>query len=243
MTHSAVRRLERLALAAWPAPVVEELGGWVLRFAHGVTGRANSVWTAEDDGTIGVDDKIEAAERFYESHGVAPRFQLTPASVPAGLDRALDARGYRAATPVLVQTAPLRDVAESAAAVVEHADDAWLHTWLTARGFERNAALAAAAGIFSPPGAFARLPASGPPLAIGRAVVADGFVGIFAMQTLPEARRRGYAREVLHALLRWGAQEGAMRAYLQVEETNVPARALYDQYGFETVYPYVYRMR
>jgi N-acetylglutamate synthase len=215
----------------------------VLRFAHGVTARANSVWTAEDDGTLALDEKIETAERFYERHGVGPRFQLTPASLPAGVDGALDARGYRAATPVLVQTAPLRDVPESAAAVVEHADDAWLETWVTARGFDRDAALAAAAGIFAPRGAFARLPTSGPPLAIGRAVVAGGFVGIFAMQTLPHARRRGYAREVLHALLRWGVQRGASEAYLQVEETNVPARALYDQYGFETAYPYVYRLR
>jgi GNAT superfamily N-acetyltransferase len=117
-TPFAVRRLERLALAAWPAPVVEQLGGWVLRCAHGVTGRANSVWTAEDDGTLGLDDKIEAAERFYERHGVGPRLQLTPLS-----------------------------------------------------------------------------------------------------------------------------EQGASHAYLQVEETNIPARALYDQYGFEIVYPYVYRFR
>jgi GNAT superfamily N-acetyltransferase len=243
LKHSAVRRLEQLALAAWPAPVVEQVGGWVLRFAHGVTGRANSVWTAEDDGRLGLDEKIEAAELFYERHGVGPRFQLTPVSVPMGLDDALDARGYRAAPPVVVQTAVVGAVPDSEAAVLEHADDAWLETWLTARGFEREAALAAAAGIFSAPGAFARLPASGPPFAIGRAVVADGHVGIFAMQTLPEVRRRGYAREVLHALLGWGAREGASHAYLQVEETNAPARALYDQYGFETVYAYVYRYR
>jgi GNAT superfamily N-acetyltransferase len=220
---------------------VEPLDGWVLRFAHGVTGRANSVWTANDGGALRLDAKIEAAECFYERHGARPRFQLTPASVPTGLDDALAARGYRAAASVLVQTAVVGDVQESDAAVAERADAAWLETWLTARGFDREPALAAAAAIFSPPGAFARVPATGPPLAIGRAVAADGFVGIFAMQTLAEARRRGYARRILHALLRWGARRGASRAYLQVEETNVPARALYDEYGFETSYVYVYR--
>jgi ribosomal protein S18 acetylase RimI-like enzyme len=35
------------------------------------------------------------------------------------------------------------------------------------------------------------------------------------------------------ALARWGAQAGARRAYLQVQDDNAAALALYDLMGFE----------
>lgn len=39
-----ILQLETLAANAWPAAEVQRLGGWRLRFHHGVTRRANSVW-------------------------------------------------------------------------------------------------------------------------------------------------------------------------------------------------------
>ena len=40
-------KLERLAMHAWPAVEVVELDGWLLRYAAGITRRANSVWPNE----------------------------------------------------------------------------------------------------------------------------------------------------------------------------------------------------
>ena len=44
--YSAMAELERIADAAWPAPVHERLGGWYLRAADGWTNRANSALPA-----------------------------------------------------------------------------------------------------------------------------------------------------------------------------------------------------
>ena len=48
---------------------------------------------------------------------------------------------------------------------------------------------------------------------------------------------------MLVGLLRWGRENGATRAYLQVVQENMPARSLYAQMGFREAYTYWYRVR
>ena len=69
-TRSRTDELEAVAYEFWRAPEVEELDGWRLRFAHGITGRANSVWP-NGDGTLPLDEKIERAEAWYRERGRA----------------------------------------------------------------------------------------------------------------------------------------------------------------------------
>jgi RimJ/RimL family protein N-acetyltransferase len=61
--------------------------------------------------------------------------------------------------------------------------------------------------------------------------------------TRESERRRGHAGTIVAALLRWGWEQGARRSYLQVEEGNAPAIALYRKFGFAPVYRYWYRGR
>lgn len=53
------------------------------------------------------------------------------------------------------------------------------------------------------------------------------------LAVLPEWRRRGVARRLLTAVLAAGREEGAVRATLEVRESNLPAIALYTAFGFE----------
>jgi GNAT superfamily N-acetyltransferase len=80
-------------------------------------------------------------------------------------------------------------------------------------------------------------------LATGLAILEGAHVGIFDVVTRESARRLGCARQVVNALLRWGRQQGAHRAYLQVDAGNAPAISLYDRYGFSRAYGYWYRGR
>jgi ribosomal protein S18 acetylase RimI-like enzyme len=66
--------------------------------------------------------------------------------------------------------------------------------------------------------------------------------GISLLQTVPEQRRRGLARHVVRAMAQWAAQRGATRAYLQVEEGNTAAIALYRRLGFSTHHTYLTRV-
>jgi N-acetylglutamate synthase len=233
-----VARLEEIGYDVWRAPVVEELGGWRLRYANGLTGRANSVWTAVDDGTLPINEKIGRAEAFYRQRGATPRFQLTAASLPADLEQGLDERGYEQPdAAVSVEVAVLDDVAPAAdVELAEELDDAWLELWTGSREFDDlDTARTLLTG--SPDRtAFARVGS----VAIGRGVAVDGWLGVTSMVTVPEARRRGHAREIVRALTAWARAHGCTRALLQVDATNASARALYAQFGFRPAYEYRY---
>jgi ribosomal protein S18 acetylase RimI-like enzyme len=83
----------------------------------------------------------------------------------------------------------------------------------------------------------------GVPMATGLAVFEDGHVGLFDVVTREAARRRGFARTIVAALLRWGFEKGARHSYLQVDAGNAPAISLYERFGFTQAYRYWYRGR
>ena len=231
--------LEAVAYDFWRAPDVAELDGWRLRFAHGVSGRANSVWP-NGAGKLPLDEKIDRSEEWYRARGAPVLFQLTDAARPAGLDDALIVRGYESRNaPVSVQVALLDDVLERTggeAAVTQELDDGWLRLWAGTRGFENHDA--ARAILTDGDAAFARVGE----VAVGRGVAVGEWLGITAMATLPEARRRGHARAIVHALGRWAEGRGSKRAMVQVDTANEAALTLYRSAGFAPHHEYHYRI-
>src|SRR3954469_20591084 len=91
------------------------------------------------------------------------------------------------------------------------------------------------------PSACASALSGGRVVAVGRGVLDDGWVGVFGMATLPEARRTGAARAILAALAGWAAERSAEGVYLQVEGDNAPALSLYESAGFAPAAAYSYR--
>ncbi|PSK62252.1 Mycothiol acetyltransferase [Micromonospora sp. MH33] len=81
-------------------------------------------------------------------------------------------------------------------------------------------------------------------LAVGRGTVTgEGrWLGLTLIEVLPEARRRGFAGAVIRALADWGRAEGATQAFLQVEQRNTAAVALYQRHGFTTHHTYLTRV-
>jgi len=78
-------------------------------------------------------------------------------------------------------------------------------------------------------------------LAVARGAVVDGWLHVSLVEVAARARRRGLARHVTRALAGWAAASGAHTAFLQVEEGNAAARALYGGMGFTTHHTYVTR--
>jgi ribosomal protein S18 acetylase RimI-like enzyme len=99
-----------------------------------------------------------------------------------------------------------------------------------ARGILTGVPLARYAGMYT---------ADGEPVAVGRGVIADGRrLGISLVSVDPAYRRRGLGRAVVGALARWAVPAGATEAYLQVEEHNEAAMAMYAGLGFSTHHAY-----
>jgi GNAT superfamily N-acetyltransferase len=238
-TRFRTDELEAVAYDFWRAPEVVELDGWRLRFGQGVSGRANSVWP-NGDGSLPLDEKIERTEAWYRSRGLFVLFQLTDAARPAGLEDALVARGYeQRVAPVSVQLALIGDVlarTHGDAELSTTLDDPWVKLWAGTRRFEN---LDAARAILTDGTVvFARVG----DVAVGRGSAVGEWLGITAMATLPEARRRGHARSIVHALAGWGASHGCQHAMVQVDSANEAAMALYGDAGFTPHHEYRYRL-
>lgn len=232
-----IRALEDDAYRLWVAPEVEELDGWLLRHASGLTGRGNSV-LPRADGRLPLDERIARVEGWYGARGLPARFQLTAASAPAGLAHALAIRGCTLGhTATSVQTAALGEAsADPRVELVDAPDEAWIEQWAGSRGFVDAAT--ARALLTGSPGetVFARAGE----LAVGRAVACDAVLGITSMVTVPAARRQGLARAVVATFVAWARDRGCTTGLLQVERANVPARALYAAFGFTERYEYAY---
>ena len=241
--------IEELAANAVPAAVTQELDGWRLRFNAGVTRRANSAYAPRHGGTLGLDEKIAAAEAFYRRRAALCRFQLCPASRPTELDRELEARGYRDTTATFVQTGPLSNMLKLAVGmgqVSEQFDERWLAAYFEGEDETDERKIAARREMLQrvgPPAGFAATTLEGRIVSVAFGVVERGWLGVFSVATRPAFRGRGLAAATLGELAAWAERYGATRAYLQVLSTNTPALGLYTKLGFTTRYQYWYRER
>ncbi|MGW9196203.1 GNAT family N-acetyltransferase [Micromonospora chersina] len=244
-TAAAVNALELAADEAWPAPVRGRLGDWLLRSAAGWTGRANSALPVGDPDRP-LPAALDAVQRWYAERG-QPAMVNTPLPLAAPVGAELDARGWTARPPVLVQTAPLTalppgrsDLPPVGLAPTPSAE------WLTVAAGRKGGLPDEARHVLTAVDRirFAHLQVDGRLLAVGRGTVTgEGrWLGLTLIEVLPEARRRGFAGAVLRALADWGRAEGATHAFLQVEQRNTGAVALYRGLGFTTHHTYLTRV-
>jgi N-acetylglutamate synthase len=248
MSYELIAHIDELAANGWPTLVNQGLGGWRLRYANGVSLRANSCLPNGWHGPTSLEERLAAVEQFYASRSLPACYQLCPAAQPADLDAILAARGYRSISETMVQTVDLATMLQattsSAAVQIEPGlSEQWLDCYLLAE-HGRTEQRAGRAAIFSqigPPTAYASCWLGGTLAAVGLGVAERGWLGIFCMATLPEFRRQGAARAIIAGLGQWAQQNGASHAYLQVSVENSTAQALYTGFGFATLYRYHYR--
>jgi GNAT superfamily N-acetyltransferase len=237
--------LELAANEAWPAPTEARLGSWILRAAENWTGRANSA-LAVGDPDRPLDAAIDAVVEWYAQHGQQALINA-PMPLAAPVNQALDERGWGARPLTLVQTAPLpTGLAERRDLPSVELADSPSDDWFTMVAAHKGTPPTSARRILTGPAevVFAHVhDEAGALIAVARGTVTgpEKWHGIGLLQTAPSARRRGLAQHVLRAMAQWAQQRGATRAFLQVEERNTAAVALYRRLGFNTHHTYLTR--
>lgn len=244
--------LDQLGADAWPPALTEQLGSWRLRWAWGLTRRANSALA------LGSPDRpLEAAvqrvEAFYARHSAPVRFQLGSGSAPTGLRSLLERRGYQRDAPTSLMVARAAEVARPAVdgwqvTLSPTLTDDWFATYRSSASKHQagpadpTAAERYRATFLRPdvPTVFAAAFRNDVPAAVGQALAQPPWAGIQCMATLADWRGRGAARAVLGAIAAWAQSQALPNLYLAVMEGNHPARHLYEWAGFREAGWYAY---
>ncbi|MGV9802536.1 N-acetylglutamate synthase, CG3035 family [Mycobacterium sp. NPDC003449] len=213
---SEIRALEHAAAMAWPGTEHHWLGGWFLRAGHGVTSRANSAVPLDVSAQIA---DLAAVAEWYRGHDLPAWLALPERLLP------IRAAGVK---PARVMVRDIATGPPTVSATHRRTPDA---SWLAV--YEREVPVDVLTAVLDGELTFVSVADS----AVGRGAVTatpDGtrWLGISSVRVAPGRRRQGHARTVCETLSAWGAAAGAGRAYVQVENDNDPAIALYTSLGF-----------
>lgn len=234
--------LARRTLPGWLA-WSEPLGEWTLRFGGGFTGRANSCQAVGDPGMSPADAAARIVA-YADQHGIPPLAQAITGSDP---DRALTALGWvETYEPTAVLAVRLADLLgttlpDRSVGVSEELGDAWRAAYHRSRPNDADPAVLEMILAGHPPRAFGSVgDDDGQPLAIARGHVDHDWLGLAAIWTDPDHRRRGLATQIIMAVGHWAARRGARYAYLQVASANTGAITAYGRLGFQPHHAYRY---
>ncbi|ATL30258.1 hypothetical protein KY5_5240c [Streptomyces formicae] len=239
---ASYEELARVSARAWQPVESERLGAWELRAASGFTRRANSVLPLGDPGRP-LDEALRQVRDWYAARELPAYVQTATGAEGTQelLCAELAARGWEREVSARLHIGGLAPVGDLDADVsrVELSrsyDEAWLRRYkrFGVPGPHVLKVLASGPSVW-----FASVPGSGEsPAAIGRCVVDGRWAGFMAVEVDPEHRRQGLATAVMTALSRQALAEGASAAWLQVEDDNDGARALYGEMGFAAHHAY-----
>ncbi len=243
---SEVESIERATAAAVSPQAMEEVGGWLLAFDGGTVNRARSAVPLRHVPVPDAGGLIERIEARYAAREMRAQFRLSQAPCFDALRLELQHRAYRPEQPTQVQLAPVGEVRALSAELAELdevADAAWAALFMgegvdPADGASRVAALGRATGSL-----YASVRAEGRTVAAGAAAFSHGWASVHGMRTAPAWRGRGLAGRILAALAGAAMARGVARCFLQVEEGNATAQALYRRAGFVPAWSYEYWRR
>jgi len=241
---SATESLELVTAKGWPAAESERLGDWWLRATEGWTTRGNSALPIGDpDRPLG--EAIDAVVAWYRARHLPPTI-VVPVPLRRGLDAELERRGWERRPTTLVMTASLAALSLPRRPEPVRLDLAPSADWLAVAAARKRFLPAVALGVLTgvPEVRFPIVYGDEPaPMATARGVVTDGrWLGLSLIETAASARRQGFAQHVIGALVDWARDVGATDAYLQVEQRNTTAVALYERLGFTVHHTYAPRV-
>lgn len=242
-----IRTIEEYSLNALPALQTMLYDGWVLRFSKGYTKRANSVnplYSSIKDPSF----KIQQCEQLYAKKNIEVTFKITSTSIPSNLDALLRERGYRIASPAIVQGLTLNisdQIIDENIIYSNIITEEWLEAFYQFNHIaEHNKpVLQYMLENMLPKKYIVSLKSGAKTIGCGIGVLQDEYIGLYDIVIDNPYRKQGYGKKLVANILKLGAKDGAKHSYLQVLQNNTPAIKLYSSLGYKEMYQYWYRVK
>ncbi|HET6598978.1 MAG TPA: GNAT family N-acetyltransferase [Burkholderiaceae bacterium] len=243
-------RIEDAGLNASAPPQQRWVDGWLLRFCPGKAKRARCI-NAVALGRWSLAERLAACEPVFTEAGLPLLMRITPFTQPGEFDAQLEDQGFERFDDTSVMARQnLQSITAPAKATTGMTLRALaLQPFAERVGIMRGSSLAqrqahAVRLLNAPVPYFAfELRFDGEAVAWGQIALEGDIAGLYDIFTAPTARRRGFARILCQHLVAEACSRGARHAYLQVDNSNLPARAVYQGLGFMEAYSYHYRAR
>jgi GNAT superfamily N-acetyltransferase len=232
-----VLELDQICNLTWPATEELEHSGWLMRAAHGVTNRANSVLPLEANLEVGAllnfDEKLAIAQEFYKARNLPTIFQVALPTWQA-LSEKLQSIG---AVETLCGNTMVADLTSSKQIVSTEFEivqsnqpsDEWLAVQPTP-GIKKIMSRCAST--------YLTVVKNGRAIATCRFALAKDWTSITRVYVHPEFRGQGLAKAIVAAALEASFEQGATKAVLQVEASNAIAIGVYESLGFNFHHEY-----
>ncbi|MCI5106512.1 MAG: GNAT family N-acetyltransferase [Pseudomonadales bacterium] len=239
--------IELASRRAWPALEESETGIALLRYARGVSRRANCL-TPVSPRADQAAALMQQAEQYYWGRGLPAIIRLASyMSAAQSLQARLAACGYQAEAPTAVMLRSLQDFlpVPGPQSALQLDSRQWLLASVTANrsGPENSSLRQCLLDRIADPANYLALTEAGRFVASAMAVHSDEALGLFGIATAPDRQRQGLAASLVSQQLAWGQAQGARYAYLQVEKSNLAAMNLYRKLGFGELYAYCYYVK
>ncbi len=251
---------ETLSFHTHPCLSEEVYDGWHLRFAEGYTKRVNSV-NVVGESVIPFAEKITYCEEKYGEYHLPTVFKIAPMAVE--LDGLLQERGYSLVDKTNVMTVDLTkqekvtakcnngkssgasEIEEVSVTIEEKFTEAWQYYYFTFNKVSSASVLTAKKiqAKITNPVLCATVYVDKKAVACGLGVMEQGYVGLLDIVVKEEYRGCGFGKVLCRSLLEKAKEKGATTGYLQVVDSNGPAKRLYESLGFADVYSYWYRVK
>ncbi len=240
-----IQQYEALSMNAWPSLQTLLYDGWILRFANGITKRANSINPLYPS-THNLETKIAYCEALYHQQGLPAVYKLTPGRDTATLDSLLASRGYQLVDSTSLQTLTITETRgiDNCITLSPDYSDQWLRGFIQLShkkqtDFERYKRILMQLKLEA---CYLSLSKDGQTIGCGLGVIENGHLGIFDLVVSEAYRSQGNGRSIIHALLSYAKSQNIHEAYLQGVTTNIHAQRLYSSIGFKECYRYWYRV-
>ena len=237
-----IRFFEEIASNAHVALNVMQYDGWLLRFAHGHTNRANSISVLYPS-TINLDEKISYCEGYYRKQNLPCVFKLTDNDME--LSAFLKKRGYEVVTPTDVMVLDLSDrlFQKGSCVFSKEPTDEWLSSYFSYEGIRdvsKQETFRQMLFKVQVDTIYCYALQDDKVAACASAAIEQGYMLLQNVVVNPKLRGYGFGKMVCQALISEAKEGGAHYSYLQVVKSNEVALNMYTQLGYEKVYSYWY---